>query len=327
MAATLEDRNVADRSTAGRTVEDRIERLSSVSLKRVIEPDVEVPGGVGDGALLPPDLLSVSGLDLDLTPEQWATLSREEVASITEAGVRFEAILIAGFAMDIASADDVTDPRVVYALHELGEETRHSRLFIRLLEQLQPKAKNPLATPVFRRGQQAVLRHLTKRKALFDILVLTGEEIPDLFQKLASEHPDTDPFVREVNKYHRQEEARHLAFARMLLPELVQQAGWVERRMIRRVAPLIVRGMFDMIVHPGVYATVGLDPWKTWNAVRVSPKRVGVRHQALRPLLNALLEAGAFKPGRVPKAWQDLCGTDRHGQPVDVDAGESPAAA
>src|SRR4051812_22055232 len=201
------------------TLEDRIDRLSSVSLNRVIEPDEQVPGHVGPGAVLPPELLSIAGLDVEqtLTPEQLATLSREEVASIVEAGVRFEAILIAGFALDIAGADDVTDPRVVYALHELGEETRHSRLFIRLLEQLKPKAKNPLATPVFRRGQQAVLRHLTKRKALFDILVLTGEEIPDLFQKLASEHPDTDPFVREVNKYHRQEEARHLAFARMLL--------------------------------------------------------------------------------------------------------------
>src|SRR3954469_4193257 len=248
MAATLEDRptpdTAADRSTAGRPIEDRIERLSAVSLKRVIEPDVEVPGGVGDGAVLPPDLLSVSGLDLDLTPELCATLSRAEVASITEAGVRFEAILIAGFAMDIAGADDVTDPRVVYALHELGEETRHSRLFIRLLEQLKPKAKNPLATPVFRRGQQAVLRHLTKRKALFDILVLTGEEIPDLFQKLASEHPDTDPFVREVNKYHRQEEARHLAFARMVLSERWAEAGRGERWLIRNFAPVVIKGMF-----------------------------------------------------------------------------------
>src|SRR5436190_14976433 len=268
------------------TIDERIERLSTVSGKRIVEPDTDVPGQIGAGAVLPPDLLSVAGLDLDLTPEQQAKLSREEVASITDVGVRFESVLLAGFGLEIAATEDLTDPRVMYALHELGEETRHSRLFVRLLDQLEPTAKNPLANGLFVRIQRVVLRHLTKRKALFDILVLTGEEIPDLFQKLASEHPDTDPFVREVNKYHRQEEARHLAFARMLLPELVQQAGWVERRMIRRVAPLIVRGMFDMIVHPGVYATVGLDPWKTWKAVRVSPKRVATRHEALRPLLR-----------------------------------------
>ena len=50
--------------------------------------------------------------------------------------------------------------------------------------------------------------------------MLAGEEIPDLMQKLASEHPETDPLLAEVNRYHRQEEARHLAFARMRLPEL-----------------------------------------------------------------------------------------------------------
>ena len=49
--------------------------------------------------------------------------------------------------------------------------------------------------------------------AFFCVLVLTGEEVPDLFQKLAGEHPDTDPFIRDVNRYHRAEEARHLAFA------------------------------------------------------------------------------------------------------------------
>ena len=84
MAAVLTDSRTAD----ARTLDDRIERLSSVSVKRVIEPDDAVPGHVGDGAVLPPELLTVAGLDLDLTPEQLVTLSREEVASITDAGVR-----------------------------------------------------------------------------------------------------------------------------------------------------------------------------------------------------------------------------------------------
>ena len=54
--------------------------------------------------------------------------------------------------------------------------------------------------------------------ALFCLLVLSGEEVPDLMQKLASEHPDTDPMIKSVSKYHRQEEARHLAFARCSSP-------------------------------------------------------------------------------------------------------------
>src|SRR5918993_1327972 len=58
---------------------------------------------------------------------------------------------------------------------------------------------------------------------------LSREEVPDLLQKRAAEHPDTDPLLAAVNRYHRQEEARHLAFARMHLPELWDRAGKIER--------------------------------------------------------------------------------------------------
>ena len=299
------------------TLDDRIERLSAVSLKKVVEPDVAVPGGVGPGQVLPTELLSIAGLDLDLTPEQLVKLSREEVASITSEGIRFESVLTAGFSMEIVRQDDLTDPRVTYILHELGEETRHSRLFVRLLSQLEPEAKNPLNKPILNRIQSLVLPFLMGMPAFFCVLVLTGEEIPDLMQKLASEHPDTDPFVREVNKYHRQEEARHLAFARMILPELWQKASHFERFMIRRVAPFMVGGMFEMLVHPGVYETVGLPGWETWRKANRSPQRIAVRHRALRPLLAALIDAGAIRPGSVPPAWRKLCGVDAQGQPVE----------
>src|SRR5204863_5997293 len=143
-------------------VEQRIDRLSTASLKKIIEPDVDLPGHVGPGQILPDDLLSVAGLDLDLTAEQRAILSREEVASITAAGIRFESVLAAGFSMQIVRRRDLTDPEVTYILHELGEETRHSRLFIRLLSQLQPRARNPLE-PIFRILQRVALPFLLRR--------------------------------------------------------------------------------------------------------------------------------------------------------------------
>src|SRR2546421_11115789 len=111
----------------------KVERLAAVSLRRTIEPDLEVTGEVGSGAVIPPDLLSVAGLGLELTADQLVRLAREEVASIVHAGIQFESILMAGFSFQLALQRDYTDPRVVYALHEMGEETRHSRLFARLL--------------------------------------------------------------------------------------------------------------------------------------------------------------------------------------------------
>src|SRR4029453_7195375 len=88
-------------------IDQRIQRLSSLSAKRVIEPDEAITGTIAPGQVLPDGLLSIAGLDLDLSPEQRAVLSREEVASIADSGVRFEAVLAAGFSMEILRAHDL----------------------------------------------------------------------------------------------------------------------------------------------------------------------------------------------------------------------------
>ncbi|MEY2403900.1 MAG: hypothetical protein QOD38_1451, partial [Acidimicrobiaceae bacterium] len=196
----------------------RIVKLNVASQRRLIEPDNDVPGSVRTGQVLPDELLSVSGLGLDLTPEQRVRLSREEVASIVEAGIRFEAVLEAGFAMQIVRAPSLVEPDVTYLLHEVGEETRHQRIFIRLLEQLQPTATNPFHHGISLRIARRIFRLTATNPLLFCTMVLAGEEIPDLIQRRAIEHPDTDDYLRRANLYHREEEARHLAFGRMLLP-------------------------------------------------------------------------------------------------------------
>ncbi|MBW3643507.1 MAG: hypothetical protein KY447_11395 [Actinobacteria bacterium] len=76
----------------------------------MIEPEVDLPGRLGDGRLVADDLLSVAGIDLDLTSGQRVLLSREEVAAIAEEGTRFEAVLTAGFALQMSKAPDLTDP-------------------------------------------------------------------------------------------------------------------------------------------------------------------------------------------------------------------------
>ena len=202
-------------------VVERVERLNRASLKRVIEPDADLPGAVGDGQLMADELLSVAGMDLGLTAEQRRILSREEVASMFSAGTRFEAVLEIGFARQVAYAADLTDPRITYLLHEIGEETRHQRLFIRLVSQIAPRAVNPMEGKAWmERLDRFGTGWITSHPAMLYVMVLAGEEIPDRMQKLASEHPDTDPFLASVNRYHRQEEARHLSFARAMLPEV-----------------------------------------------------------------------------------------------------------
>lgn len=294
----------------------RIERLNTAAARRVIEPDADLPGSLGPGRVLPDELLSIHGLDLDLTEEQRIRLGREELAATLRSGILFEAILEAGFAMQIARCDDVTDPRITFLLHEIGEETRHQRIFQRLVQQLEPTAVRRQIGLVDR-ALEAVGPHLIiSLPALFHTLVLAGEEIPDLLQKRSVEHPDTDPFLAEVNRYHRAEEARHLSYARAVLPEVWDGANIADRVAVRHVAPWVVKDMFRYLIGPGVYETVGLPGRETWEAVQELPARNGLLHQAMRNVLAALVDAGALRPGRLPKGWQEVCGVDAGGAPA-----------
>ena len=129
--------------------EAKVARLSSASSRRPIEPDTHLPWGtLRPGQVIPDELLTLDGLALDgrpvtLTAEQRARLSREEVAAMLTMGVHFEAVLTAGFARQVAEAPDLSDPRVTYMLHEIGEEARHSRAFIRLIDELGSDGEEP----------------------------------------------------------------------------------------------------------------------------------------------------------------------------------------
>lgn len=293
------------------TTEERIGRLSSVSLRRVIEPDLEILGTVGPGQVVGDDLLSTAGTDITLDAEQRVELAREEVAAITQMGVVFEGLLTAALAVYVAEHPNLADPRVTYALHEIGEESRHSRLFARLVAQIAPQAENPFGGRAGRALQRWIGRAMQRDQLLMAILVLAGEEIPDLIQQRSLASPHTDPFLRQVNQYHRQEEARHVAFARLLLSEFWVSASRRQRRRARRLAPFLIRGLFEILVHPGVYRTVGLPGWRTWIKVNRSATRVALRQDATRPVLQALIDAGAIPGTRVPRGWRNLTGWNR----------------
>jgi hypothetical protein len=300
------------------TVEDRLERLSTASARRVLEPDEVVTGDFGPGQIVPDELLLTAGLDLDLDAETKRRLAIEQTAALLEGGIRLEATLIGGFGLLLADRDRYDDPRVVYLLHELGEETRHSRLFIRMLEQLGASARNP-----YRRGlsgwiSRRVFKLAVSSPALLCTMVLAGEEIPDLIQRRQVEHPDTDDYLRRANAYHRQEEARHMAFARMLLPEVWSDAGPWSRFLVKRVAPLMVGLMLDtQLFHPGIYDAVGLPGHRTWRAVHRSEPYRAMVYEATRPLLAAVTAAAPELAERVPRGWRRLCGVDRRGKPVE----------
>src|SRR3954452_5128564 len=297
--------------------EKRVSRLSHVSAKRVIEPDEDVMGDFGPGQILPDDLLLTAGTGIELSDEQKATLSREQVAAMLDGGIRLESVLLAGAGLLMSTWRDLTDPRVTYLLHEVGEETRHSRLFQRMISQLAPTARNPFHRGIDARVGAWLYRLTATHPLLFCVMVLAGEEYPDLVQRRAIEHPGSDDYLRRANAYHREEEARHLAFGRMLLPELWAKASRRQRWMARRVAPLLATLMVEtQLSHPGLFTVIGLPPRRTAWKVNHSATQRALGAEAMRGVLKSLLIAAPEMRGRVPRGWRRLCQVDRTGTPL-----------
>lgn len=300
------------------TPERRVARLSSVSAKRVIEPDDEVLGDFGPGQILADDLLFPVAAGIALTAEQKVVLSREQTAAMLDGGIRLEGALLAGFGLMLTTWPDLTDPRVTYLLHEIGEETRHSRLFARMIAQLAPKAVNPFDSGPRSAVKAALYRAITHRPVLLLTMVLVGEEIPDLIQRRAIEHPDTDDYLRRANAYHREEEARHIAFAGILLPELWRRSPRRHRWLVKHAAPVFTQMMLDgQMLHPGIYAAAGLPLHRTQFRVKRSESYRAFLAEGMRPVLKALLAAAPELQDRVPRGWRRICRVDRRGVPLE----------
>jgi hypothetical protein len=58
------------------------------------------------------------------------------------------------------------------------------------------------------------------------------------------------------------------------------------------------------------------SPFRTWRAAHNTSPRRALRYEATRPILSALRSIGAFRGGRVPRAWQMLCGVESAGELV-----------
>ena len=107
-----------------------------------------------------------------------------------------------------------------------------------------------------------------------------------------------------------------LAFARTTVGEHYRNATWTDRFAVRRLVPFGIVGMFDFMVQPFVYATVGLPSFRTWRKVRRLPRRLELRRQCARAVLNALLDAGVINRGRIPRPWRRVAGVRRDGTPL-----------
>lgn len=257
------------------------ERLLRTASRHSLDPDVEVDWSAPPvpGLLwLPEHRVTLYGTPLwdRLTPEQRVELSKQEVASQCSTGIWFEAILM-HMLLRHHYAQDQVDAHARHTLTEVAEECRHSLMFGRFL--------TTTGCPDYGPGRRL---HRVGRafKALGNPTVtfagaLLVEEVLDSLQREVMRDASVQPLIRQVARVHVVEEARHIAFARTETARAVAALGRTELAVTRVVTAGVADSVLRALVHPRVYASVGLDRARRTRCGR--PTRTGARPSASGP--------------------------------------------
>ncbi|MFC3502492.1 diiron oxygenase [Micromonospora krabiensis] len=279
-------------TSSGREREAVAERLLTASARISYDPVVEIDWDaphVPGAYWLPPHRSSLYGTPLweGLDEERRITLTKHEVASAASAGVWFETILMQMLIRHYYD-EDPTSRHAQYALTEVADECRHSIMFGRLIE--------ALGCPVYRAtpGDHLLGRFLkaTASGPRMYAAILIAEEILDAFQREAMADESLQPLVRMVSRIHVVEEARHVRFAREELARQVAVTGPLGMAYARLLIGRSARAIANRLVHPDVYAAVGIPPAVGRAAARANPHWRATLRWSARRVYDDLTDLG-----------------------------------
>ncbi len=279
--------------------EKTAQRLLGSSARRWYDPEIDIDWDAPlwpDAYCIPPHRVSLYGTELwdRLDEGQRVALSRHEAASMASSGVWFEIILMRVLCRHLSGLDP-TSAHVQYGLTEIADECRHSVMFGRAIERLGAPTYGPQRLPKLLSG---VMVHTAHGPSMYAGILL-AEEILDRMQREAMVDERIQPLVRMVNRIHVLEEARHVRFAREeLLREMRgrSRASLAYHQAVTAHAALVIS---RSLVHPQVYAAVGLDPRSTRRVALGNPHYQATLAWSAERVVAFLRDAGLIGlPGR-----------------------------
>lgn len=269
-----------------------LERLLSSSQQLSYDPNTEVDWDAPTDPLqhgVNPEWCTLYGTDLweSMTPEQQATLTRHEAASVASIGIWFEMLLQQMLLEDIYTKD-YSSPEFQFALTEIADECRHSIMFARGAELIAGQSYKPAK----RLHQAARLLKWIARGEVAYTSILVAEEVLDVMQRDWMRGENVVPQMKTICKIHVVEESRHMKFARHETIEAMKTAGPIRRQVSAAMIALIGYYIVQSLVRPGVYEAAGLDVKQAREVARNNRHHHALMRLSCVHLMDFLSEAG-----------------------------------
>ncbi len=282
----------ADSPTQPAPLSKTANRLLGSSSKNSYDPllDIDWNAPLPEGmAYLPYDKVSLYGTPMweQMSEEQRAELSKQEIASVASTGLWFEIILMQ-MLIRYSYHRDARAAQTQYALTEVGDETRHVIMFAKMLEAMDAPHYRP----------NALLHHAarvykaTARGPMVFGPVLVAEEMTDRLQRTTMHDESIHPLIRMVNRIHVVEEARHVRFAREELARSVPQLGKIKLAWNQLVTAVVAVAVADSLVSPHVYANAGLDAKEARRQAKANPNFAATKKWMAEKIMAFLNENG-----------------------------------
>jgi hypothetical protein len=305
---------------AGRPFLDLTERLSAASVDRRWEAYRDIAWDAEENAIEHEDPrwglsalwdpLGASEWYRDQSIERRSAVGLLRQAMLMKASIEFEAVLMAGL-VRLAARLPNTSPMFRYAYHEVSEEAQHSMMFQEFINRSgfdPPPSEN--VSPLF----EKIAGLADKDPALFFVAALAGEEAFDYIQRrqladAALHHP----LAVRIAKIHIAEEARHVAFARAFLRDVVPRLPGREVRVLRYQVPYLIGWIVDHLFNSG-RVLVPLDevPGAVGSQILAGSAAGAVRRGSVVKLVGLCSEL-MLVDARVDSIWAKFDSTSSHG--------------
>lgn len=203
-------------------------------------------------------LLPMAGLPVyrELSDEQRWRLALLEAANFFSLNINGERELMSGLSLRLYKGRPASISH--YLQHFLEEENAHTAVFARFCLDY--------GGGIFPDRQVQFPRELARgeEEFLFFTRVLIFEEVAHFYNKAIANDSDVWPLARGINRYHAEDEGRHIAFGRLQVEELWERfaAQWSadERKRIAGYLARYTATALRSYVNPDVYRAAGLPP-------------------------------------------------------------------